>query len=311
MSDAPWIMLIYSLPKGRGTARVGLWRKLKKSGALPFKTSAYLLPNRPDLLERFQWLAQEVRHAGGEASLIFVSELEGVNREEMEQQFNGARAADYKPLASALATMISRRQKKAGEDDLRELEKLRRQYDDVRRVDFFDSQAGDDVARLVERALARHAGNPKAASMRRLPARRFAGKTWLTRPQPAIDRVGSAWLIRKHIDPKATFVFASDPADHPAAIPYDMMGVEFSHHGDDCTFETLLKKFGLEDPILKRMGEMVHDADLDDGKFQTSEAFGLDRVFKGWARLGIADDEIFARGFMCFEALHAYLKARP
>ena len=177
-------------------------------------------------------------------------------------------------------------------------------------LDFFDCPRAHDVAMLIERATALPEKKQKGKMIPVLSTRRYVGKSWLTRPQPAIDRVGSAWLIRNFIDPKASFVFAKDPAVFPNAIPYDMTGVEFIHHGDDCTFETLLKRFDLKDKTLKKLGEMIHDADLEDGKFQTVEAFGLDRVFKGWAKLGLTDDGIFAAGFGCFDALHAFLKPK-
>jgi len=310
MNDGPWLLLLYSLPTGRSSSRVAIWRKLKKSGALPFRTSAHLLPNRPDLAERFEWLAQEIRDAGGEASLIYVAELGGTTDDEIIRQFQEVRAADYSEVSASLNELISRNRKKPSETFVSELEKLRRQFEEVRRLDFFDSPKGQDVEMLIERAVALPEKKSGGEKSRMLSPRRFIGKTWLTRPQPAIDRVGSAWLIRHFIDPKSSFVFAVDPAAYPDAIPYDMMGVEFTHQGDDCTFETLLKRFGLKGAALKRMGEMIHDADLDDGKFQTTEAFGLDRVFKGWAKLGLSDEEILARGFLCFDALHAFLKSK-
>lgn len=307
MNEAPWLMLLYCLPAGRGSARVGIWRKLKKSGALPFKASSYLLPNRPELFERFQWLAQQVQDAGGEATLAFVAELEGVSKEAMMRQFNDTRAAEYSELVTPLNTLIAGLRKRADDSLLPELEKLRRQFEEIRRLDFFECPRGNDVAMLFARASEVPAKSPKGKKTSVLSTRRFSGKTWLTRPQPEIDRVGSAWLIRHFIDAKATFVFSSDVAEYPGAIPYDMTGVEFTHHGEDCTFETLLKRFDLKDKALRKLGEMIHDADLEDGKFQTVEAFGLDRVFKGWAKLGLTDDEILARGFPCFDALHAFL----
>ncbi|MBX3742586.1 MAG: chromate resistance protein [Akkermansiaceae bacterium] len=308
MSESPWILLLYSLPTGRGSARVAVWRKLRKSGALPFKTSAYLLPNRPELLERFQWLAQEVNEAGGEATLAIVSELEGLSREDMIRQFNEARAADYEPLSTALSALVSRQRESADDAVQAEVEKLRRRYREIRQVDFFDSAQGGNIEIQLDRAASLIGNRDPEAALQVFSTKEFSSKTWLTRPQPAIDRVGSAWLIRNFIDPQAEFVFANDPGSQPAAIPYDMMGVEFTHHGDDCTFETLLKRFGLVDPGLRKLAERVHDADLEDGKFQTVEAFGLDRIFKGWAKLGVADDEIFARGFPCFDALYAVFK---
>ena len=308
MSECPWLLLLYSLPKQGGSARVGIWRKMKKSGALPFKASAYLLPNRSDLFERFQWLAQQVQDAGGEATVVFVSELEGISQAEMVRQFNDARAAGYAELVAPLNELISRQRKTPDDSLMPELEKLRRQFEELRSLDFFDCPRAHDVAMLIERATALPEKKRKGKTDPVLSTRRYAGKTWLTRPQPAIDRVGSAWLIRHFIDPKASFVFAKDPAAFAGAIPYDMTGVEFTHHGEDCTFETLLKRFDLKEKALKRLGEMIHDADLEDGKFQTVEAFGLDRVFKGWAKLGLTDEEILTRGFPCFDALHAFLK---
>jgi len=151
---------------------------------------------------------------------------------------------------------------------------------------------------------------PKTKAGDRLDPREFVGQTWLTRTRPEIDRVGSAWLIHKFINPQAKFHFAAKPGDPPDAIPYDMLDVEFTHHGDDCTFETLVKRFGVEDKAARQIGEMIHDADLEDGKFQRYECLGLDRMFKGWARLGLSDSKILAKGFECFDALYAECQRR-
>src|SRR2546430_6995724 len=124
----------------------------------------------------------------------------------------------------------------------------------------------------------------------------------------AFDRVGSAWLIRKFIDPKARFIFNTDPAKHRDAIPYDMFEVEFSHRGDDCTFETLAKRFGIADKAVLKIAEMVHDADLEDGKFQTTVCVGIDQVLKGWAKGGLSDEELLKRGGECFDAIYQQLR---
>jgi hypothetical protein len=312
MSEENWILLLYSLPSKSGTERVSVWRQLKKSGALPFKASAYLLPDRPELNERFQWLAQQVRDAGGEAALARVSEVEGMSREEIVDLFQNARDKDYAELTEPVQSLIARHRKRAVDTLLPELEKLRRQFEEIRKVDFFNCPRGQEIARLLERAaaLCMPSGRVKTKPVAVLAAKNFAGKTWLTRPRPEIDRVGSAWLITRFIDGKARFIFAPDPAKHPGAIPYDMTGVEFTHHGEDCTFETLLKRFALKDRALRRLGEMIHDSDLGDGKFQTVEATGMDLVCKGWAKLGLDDAEILRRGFECFDALYEFLKSR-
>jgi hypothetical protein len=302
-------LLLYALPKGRSTARVGLWRKLKKSGALPFKTSAYLLPNRPELVERFEWIAQQVSDGGGESSVVFVAELNGVSHDDIVRQFNAARDADYAELLSELKPLVSRKPPSSPEKRDAELEKVKRRFEEIRHIDYFAAPKQHDVEALLSRAA--NIGRPISSASVSLSREDFGGEVWLTRPRPAIDRVGSAWLIQRFIDPEASFVFSNDPAEHPEAIPYDMMGVEFTHQDDDCTFEMLLKRFGLDALPLRKIGEMVHEADLEDGKFQAQEAVGLNRVFNGWAKLGVPDHVILERGFLCFDALHAYLDSKP
>jgi hypothetical protein len=161
----------------------------------------------------------------------------------------------------------------------------------------------------VQMLLRRAEGSPKRA-LPRLDPKSYRGKSWLTRPRPEIDRVGSAWLIRRFIDPRAKFVFAAVVPSNRKVLPFDMVDVEFSHHGDYCTFETLVRRFGIEDKAVRKIAEMIHDTDLEDEKFQRSECIGIDRVLKGWARQGLPDDEILRRGFECFDALHAFLQRR-
>jgi hypothetical protein len=302
-----WLLLLYRLPTKNGGARVSLWRQLRKSGALPFTTSASLLPDHADHYERFQWLAQQVRDAAGEATLIRVTDVEGVSHADLVRQFNEARAGDYDTLAAEVAKLIAANKRKAGESYPADLEKLVRQFEEIRKVDFFGCPRAQDAQMLFQRAAGLQGGGRGKASPR-LSAKKFTGRNWLTRPRPQIDRAGSAWLIRRFIDPKARFIFGNDPRQHPEAIPYDMFEVEFSHHGEDCTFETLVKRFGLADKAVLKMAEMVHDADLQDGKFQAAECLGIDRLLKGWAKAGLADDELLARGTECFEALYQSLR---
>ena len=131
-----------------------------------------------------------------------------------------------------------------------------------------------------------------------------SGKIWLTRPRPGIDRVSSAWLIRRFIDAKAEFRFASSPSAYPEAIPFDMFGVAkgFSHVGEDCTFETLMKSFGIQDRRVMRIAEAIHDADLADGKYGRFEAIGLDCVLEAWAGQKLSDQELLDRGGELIEA---------
>ncbi len=307
MEPTSWLLLLFSLPTNRNTQRVAVWRRLKKMGAVQIKTSTYLLPDEPTQYEQFQWLAQQIRDYGGDSTLVRAREIEGLTREKVIAMFNDARAKDYAELRKSLQHFIARRKKMDAEESAAELERLTRQFREIREVDFFDSPRGHDIAMLVRRAEGPRRG-PRQFEV--LDAKQYQGKTWLTRPRPEIDRVGSAWLISKFIDRKPKFMFAPRADAVPNAIPFDMLDAEFSHHGDCCTFETFKNRFAILDKAVAKIGEMIHDADLDDAKFQRVEAVGIDRILKGWAKEGLADEEILRRGFDCFDALYAFLQRR-
>src|SRR6266699_3046089 len=294
MKAISWLLLLFSLPTNRNTERVAVWRRLKKMGAVQIKTATYLLPDEPTQYEQFQWLAQQIRDYGGDSTLVRAREIEGLTREKVIAMFNDARAKDYAELRKSLQHFIAQRKKMDAEESAAELERLTRRFREIREVDFFDSPRGHDIAMLVRRAEGPRRG-PRQLEV--LDAKQYQGKTWLTRPRPEIDRVGSAWLIWKFIDRKPKFVFAPSADAVPNAIPFDMLDAEFSHHGNCCTFETLIRRFAIADKSIAKIGEMIHDADLDDSKFQRVEAIGIDRVLKGWAKDGLPDEEILRRGF--------------
>ncbi len=307
MRFSGWLLLLYALPTHRNSLRVTVWRKLRRAGAVALKTSASLLPDAPEHHELFQWLAKQIHDGGGEATLVRAKAIENLSRAQLTQLFNGARAADYAALVRDLTDFLRRRKTKPDGPGGPELERLRGRFADIQRVDFFGCPRADDARRLLARAAA-----PARAARRPLPRltpSRYRSQTWLTRPQPQVDRVGSAWLIQRFIDPQAKFVFAPRATDHPGAVPYDMAEAELTHQGDDCTFETLLKRFALRERSLTRLAEMVHDADLHDDKFHAPGAEGIDRLLEGLARLGWSDERILQHGIICFDALYAQVKA--
>ena len=306
MKATSWLLLLFSLPTNRNTERVAVWRRLKKMGAVQIKTSTYLLPDEPAQHEQFQWLAKQIRDYGGDSTLVRAQEIEGLTKEKVVSLFNAARDLDYTVLRKALQTFIARRPKLDGAAAATELERFTRQFRELRQIDFFDSARGHEVAMLLRRA----EGPKRSSKLQTLDPKQYRGKTWLTRPRPEIDRVGSAWLISKFIDPKAKFVFAPTAQAVPEAIAFDMLDAEFSHHGNRCTFETLTKRFSVSDKAIAKIGEMIHDADLDDARFQRVECVGIDRVLKGWAKEGLPDEEILRRGFECFDALYSFLQKR-
>jgi hypothetical protein len=275
-------------------------------GAVQIKTSTYLLPDEPAQYEQFQWLAQQIRDYGGDSTLVRAQDIEGLTKARVIAIFNDARARDYGELRKSLQSFITQRRKMDAEEAVSELERLTRQFREIRAVDFFDSPRGHDIAMLLRRA----EGTKRSRQLGTLEIKEYQGKTWLTRPRPEIDRVGSAWLIARFVDRKPKFVFAPTADAIAGAIPFDMLDAEFSHHGNYCTFETLTRRFAISDKSLVKIAEMIHDADLDDARFQRVEAVGIDRVLKGWAKEGLSDQEILRRGFECFDALYAFLQPR-
>ena len=286
---------------------MNLWRKLKRFGAVQLKASAYVLPDDPTQYERFQWLAKEIRDASGEATLIRVAAIEGITNEQIVEMFNEARKGDYMEVKEACQRAMQGRRKK-GEELAVGCARQARRFHEIKEVDYFRSPAADDAEMMLRRL--EKLGNPTTApgSQTRLRAADFQGRTWLTRSRPGIDRCGSAWLIRKFIDAKAKFAFGSEPSANPKALAFDMTDVEFSHHGDDCTFETLVKRFGITDKAALKMAEMVHDADLEDEKFQRDECLGINAVLGGWASTRMTDAELLAKGIECFEGLYQGLQ---
>jgi len=301
-----WLLLLLRLPATHKAERVAIWRKVKKSGAIQIQTSTYILPDEPARYELFQWLTQEIRSAGGDATLVRAREIEGLPNEKLIELFNTARAKEYATLRESLRGALSHRRKTRSSPAVGDnLDRVRKQFREIRQTDFFNCPRAQDVEMLLRKMEGTQLGE---ASVSKAATRDYRGRTWVTRPRPEIDRAGSAWLIRKFIDPKAKYIFAKRILANGRAVSFDMLDAEFSHHGEDCTFETLLKRFRIQDKAAHKIGEMIHDADLDDGKFQRTECIGIDRVLKGWAREGISDQEILRRGLQCFDGLYAFLR---
>jgi hypothetical protein len=298
-----WLLLLVRLPATHSAERVAIWRKLKKSGAIQIQTSTYILPDDPPRYETFQWLTQQIRDAGGDATLIRAREIEGFSNDRLIELFNAARAKEYGSIRETLRPLVANPRRTSNFSG--KLDRIRKQFREIRGTDFFDSPKAKDVEMVLRKL---EETQPRSKPQPKLESRDFRGRVWLTRPRPEIDRVGSAWLIRKSIDPKARFIFGDKRAPNQRVVTFDMLGGDFSHDGEDCTFETLIRRFGIEDKVARKIAEMIHDADLDDDKFQRIEAVGIDRVLKGWAKQELPDKEILRRGFECFDGLYSFLQ---
>ncbi len=297
----PWLLLVFSLARKGASLRVTVWRKLQRYGALPLGNSGYFLPNTAENHERFEWLATAVRTEGGEASVLEVQSIDNCSFTQMKQRFSDARAGDYRELLKEL------RRPPASSNLSSRITRLRQRFQDIVSIDFF----GNPLREQLEHALnAMQTSKTKSVEPNTgsVSPAEYRNRVWVTRPRPGVDRVTSAWLIRKFIDRKAKFAFAPEDKKPPKAVPFDMYEGGFGHRSEDCTFETLLKVFHIRDKKIPVMAEIVHDADLFDEKFGRKEGFGIDEVMKGWAQQGLSDQELLKRGMQLAEGLYKSLR---
>ena len=279
-----WLLLIHQIPPKPDYFRVKVRRRLERLGAVPLKNSVYVLPLQDDTIEDFAWLAREIRAEGGEATVCRASLLDGVGDVELEEMFRTARDADYAEV-----------ERMAGESsDEAELERVRRRLAQVRKVDFFES-AGRERA---ERAVASPREPAEAGA-------RPHGALWVTRPGVKVDRMASAWLIRRFIDPAARFAFDSETP----GLRFDTYEGEYTHEGDRCTFEVLLQRFSLDEDALRAVSEVVHDVDCKDGKFDRPEAPGIAAIVDGIAANLSDDSDRLRQGAVVFEGLYQKFRA--
>ena len=299
----PWLLLIHHLPPKPDYLRVKVRRRLERLGALAVKSSVYVLPMRDETLEDFQWLAREIVSEGGQATVCGASFLEGTSDEEVEAEFVAARGADYAEIARAADDA-------ANEADVA---RLARRMAAVAAVDWFDASARAEAERSLRAAEERVRG-PSADARAAAAGRRDAprGATWVTRAGVFVDRIASAWLVRRFIDPEARFAFVAGARHRPKAgeVRFDMSEAEFTHEGDRCTFEVLRDRFALRDDALDALGEIVHDIDLKDEKYGRAEAAGVAAVLQGIAATARDDAERIERGAALFDGLYASLGGR-
>jgi hypothetical protein len=304
-----WLVFSYSLPsKAQSSPRVALWRRLRRLGAITLTGGISVLPAREEDLEAFQWLAEEVQQAKGEAVVMRVEQFEGLPDADLIERFRQVRADDYLVLetqACALDERLRAQLKSEERSRLRErLERLRRQHAEIGRIDFFDAPEGNLVAAHLARiAQALAVGEVSATSVAPAALETYRERRWVTRPRPHVDRLACIWLIRRFINPAAVIRYATTPEDDEVA--FDMRQGTFRHRGNLCTFESMVAAFGLAEPSLHLMGEIVHEIDLRDGRYLHPETAVIDTVLKGWLLMGFSDQELEAHGVALFEGIYA------
>ena len=314
-----WLTLLTTLPPTPTRHRVGVWRKLQRMGAVRLRGAGWILPENPETTELFQWLVQEIHSVRGEATLLRVDRVEPITDKDIVGLFHKARAVEYHAVIEGCREILRHLDRyqtnhRRGIPKLRtKLDAMKRELDRVQAIDYLKAPAGERARSVWEttaKRLRAAESRPQAPSGRRrgvLPAR---GSTWVTRPRPHIDRIASAWLIRRFHDPDAKFEFADAADAARKGTPFDVLGAEFGHRGDDCTFETLVKRFGIKDRRVRVIAEIVHEADLHDGKFTRNEAAGVDLAINGLVEAVPDDHDLLARGTALFDGLYAVLKQK-
>jgi hypothetical protein len=310
----PWLLLIHQIPPKPDYLRVKIGRRLQRLGAVPVKKSVYALPDRPQSLEDFQWVRTEIIEGGGDASICKADFVDGLTNEQIVSLFRGARDAEYAELAAAareVQAALRRPDRHADRRGMRpeeDVARLKKRLAAIVAIDYFRApgraMAEETVRTMLEAPdPERRRGSPLGTS-RSSPPR---GRTWVTRTGIFVDRIASAWLVRRFIDRDARFRFI-DPDSYRAAageLRFDMFEGEFTHEGDRCTFETLLNRFRIDDAALHTIAEIVHDIDLKDEKFGHDEAPGIERVLAAIAAANAEDQTRLERGSSLFDDLYA------
>jgi hypothetical protein len=329
VSSHEWILLIHQLQPRPTNLRVRIWRKLHRLGAIAIKNSVYVLPANEKTYEDFQWLKQEIEAAGGEVAVFKAGSVEDATDEEIIAAFRKARNDEFAEIAAELDGLTgSIREQSRGKHlsagrlsaHESELVKLHAELERIAANNFFGATGQTTAFNAYERCqktLQSAQGPKRKVAQSRvktgtLDIAKYQGQRWVTRRNLHIDRLASAWLIKQFIDKRPRFYFVSEGETVEGAIRFDMFGAEFTHEGEDCTFETLLKQFGLiENRGLLEIAEIVHDIDLKDEKFHRLEATGLNAIIEGLSRLLRDDRKLLQQTNTVFDGLFELLNKEP
>jgi hypothetical protein len=315
-----WLLVFYSIPSRDVRNRVKIWRKLAKAGAVNLKGSVSILPMSDDTYEFCQWLVSEVKAMKGEATFVKAERIETMIDSEVADLFILQRAKDYHAIGKKLGDIAQKVSsiKKGSESQSiksvsRSLHALEREFEEVRKIDFFSS----DDAEALEKKFKELESDMKKYSVAAVKhksvivprdIKEYQGKVWVTRKRPFVDRMASAWLIKRFIDPRAIFSFVDEQeAKLPEgdAVTFDMRNAALTHIADMCTFEVILKSFGLKTEPLMKIASIVHELDLKDEKKKNAESRGIEEILKGIRKTAGSDEEAIEKGMAVFEMLYA------
>jgi hypothetical protein len=312
MTETGWCVFVHQLPPKPPYLRAKILKLLSRAGAVPLKDSVYVLPLREDLLAELGKISAVAISGGGDAYIFQAQSVGQPSPEELVRAFQGARDEDYRDLTARLSKWRVKLDRTGsassslGPFRIR-LGHARRRLQQIGRVDFFQAPRRVEAEGALREFAARLAVDGAAAGLVAPEANReLIGRTWVTRRGIQVDRIASAWLVRRFIDARARFRFI-DPHEEQARsgeLTFDMMGADFTHEEDRCTFETLVRRIKPRDGALARVAEIVHEIDIKDGKYSCPETTGVQQMLGGML-MAIPDDESrLDRGFAMFDDLY-------
>ncbi len=315
-----WLLIFYSVPSQPVSNRVKIWRKLAKAGAVQLKGAVYILPATEEHEEFCQWLIGEVKSMGGDGAFVRTAEVRTMTDADIRRLFTTQADQEYHRIEKSLdvleRTIQSIRKGTKSEEGRRlavEAAKFSREFEEAAKRDFFSSSTGQIMRKRLQalESGVREAGKKAPEAVSAITSRRvqdYQGRTWATRKNPFVDRMASAWLIRRFIDPKASFSFIDErevASLDPSTVAFDVRGGAFTHVADLCTFEVLVKSFGIKDKAVRKLAEIVHDLDVKDDKYGKPEASGVEDILAGIRKTAKSDADGLERGMAVFEMLYS------
>jgi hypothetical protein len=305
-SGRRWLILVHQLPARPSNLRVRIWRRLQQVGAVVLRNSLYVLPAGEEAREDFNWVREEIRSAGGQVSVLEAAAVDGYTDEELVAQFRRLGTSEYETLAKAIHALGKESTRRDGADGIRKLRTLRERFESIKARDYFEAPGRDAVEQALIAAARRQDGSSAAAPTGPLlKAKDYRGRVWVTRPRPGIDRFASAWFVREFVDPDARFgFFDATRVLRRNEIPYDMPDVEFGHQGAHCTFETLMRRFGVDRTGLARLAGVVHDLDFKESRHGMPECAAVARLVDGLRVRFDNDAELLEHGMVMIDALY-------
>jgi hypothetical protein len=315
-SKKEWLLLIHQIPPKPSYFRVRMWRRLQQVGAIAVKQSVYALPKSEQSFEDFGWILKEITEGGGDASVCEARFVEGLTDEQLISLFQSARKGDYEKILQEGRTLQEKLRSeltKSAEAMTKlksHLSRLKSKFDEIAAIDFFSAPERSAAEIMLADLQSQMTGVPRSEAAAKISINELKDLRWVTRENVFVDRIASAWLIRRFVDPEAKFKFVASDAYSPRGkeLRFDMYEGEYTHEGDCCTFEVMVYRLGITDRALIPIAEIVHALDLKDEKYHRPETAGLGVLLNGIVLAHPSDKERLDRGAGLFDALYEHFR---